>query len=495
LTMNSSTPLQYLNDISAWVSCVQDQKQLPGLIVDTAARMMQAKASSLLLLDEDGETLKFEVTTGPKKQEIKKLELKIGQGIAGYVAKTGEPLLVKDVSKDRRWYKPISDTIDFKTKSIACSPLKIGADIIGVLQIIDRKDGHSFNTDDLNILNVFANVCSTAIHNARKVEGANRKNQELTERIVEIYQIVGQSNAVKKAVSDGLKVANTKASVLILGESGTGKELMARMIHMQSARKEFPLVVLNCGALTETLLEDELFGHEKGAFTGAAGLKKGKFELADKGTLFLDEIGEMSLNMQTRLLRVLQEGVYYRVGGSVSISVDVRVISATNRDIEKAVKEKTFREDLYYRLNVVQIKIPSLRKRQADILLLAYHFLENFKKEQSRPELDFSQKTLRVLEAYLWPGNIRELKNAIERAVIMCEGPMISPEDLPFAVGENHQDSFQEQDLKQAILHFKKDFVTRTLRTVKGNRTHAAKILKIQRTYLSRLISDLGIQG
>ncbi|MCK5164269.1 MAG: GAF domain-containing protein, partial [Desulfobacula sp.] len=165
--MYSSTPLQYLNDISSWVSCVQDREQLPGLIVDTATRMMQAKASSLLLLDEDGETLRFEVTTGPKKQEIKKHELKIGQGIAGYVAKTGEPLLVEDVTKDKRWYKTISDNIDFKTKSIACSPLKIDAYIIGVLQIIDRKDGRSFDNDDLNILNVFANVCSEAIHNAR----------------------------------------------------------------------------------------------------------------------------------------------------------------------------------------------------------------------------------------------------------------------------------------------------------------------------------------
>ena len=254
-------------------------------------------------------------------------------------------------------------------------------------------------------------------------------------------------------------------------------------------------MVLNCGALTESLLEDELFGHEKGAFTGAAGLKKGKFELADKGTLFLDEIGEMSLNMQTRLLRVLQDGIYYRLGGSVNISVDVRVISATNRDIEKEVKEKNFREDLYYRLNVVQIKIPPLRKRRADILLLAFHFLGLFKKEQARPELEFSQKTLRVLETHSWPGNIRELKNAIERAVIMCDGPLISPEDLPFAVGEKERASFHGQDLKQAILYFKKDFLFHTLKSVQGNRTHAAKILKIQRTYLSRLISELGIKG
>ena len=493
--MHSNTPLQYLNDISAWVSCVQDAEQLPGLIVDTAARMMQARASSLLLVDKDGQTLKFEVTTGPKRHEVKKHELKIGQGIAGHVAKTGEPLLVKDVTKDKRWYKSISDDIEFKTQSIACSPLKIDTDIIGVLQIIDKIDGQPFDNSDLEILNVFANVCSEAIHNTRKITQANRQNKKKTDQVAKMHKIVGNSPGVKKAISDGLKVADTNASVLILGESGTGKELMAKMIHDQSSRKELPLVVLNCGALTETLLEDELFGHEKGAFTGAVALKKGKFELADNSTLFLDEIGEMSLNMQTRLLRVLQEGVYCRVGGSKNIHVDVRVISATNRDIEKEVENKEFREDLYYRLNVVQIKIPSLIKRRTDILLLGNYFLEQFKKEQARPELQFSQKTLNVLKSYSWPGNIRELKNAVERAVIMCDGPLISPEDLPFAVNRKDPESFQEQDLKRAVLQFKKQLVIQTLESVQGNRTHAAKILKIQRTYLSRLITDLEIIG
>ncbi|RLC13613.1 MAG: hypothetical protein DRH93_21745 [Deltaproteobacteria bacterium] len=203
----------------------------------------------------------------------------------------------------------------------------------------------------------------------------------------------------------------------------------------------------------------------------------------------------MSLNMQTRLLRVLQEGVYCRVGGSKNIHVDVRVISATNRNIEKEVENKEFREDLYYRLNVVQIKIPSLIKRRTDILLLGNYFLEQFKKEQARPELQFSQKTLNVLKSYSWPGNIRELKNAVERAVIMCDGPLISPEDLPFAVNRKDPESFQEQDLKRAVLQFKKQLVIQTLESVQGNRTHAAKILKIQRTYLSRLITDLEIIG
>jgi len=496
IMLTYSTPLQYLNDISTWLSCVQDPDHLPTLIVNTAARMMQAKASSLLLLDEDGETLRFEVATGPKSEEIKKHELKVGQGIAGFVARTGEPLLVEDVTKDSRWHKTISKNIEFKTKSIACSPLKNHSQVIGVLQIIDRKDDRPFDQDDLDMLNVFANVCSEVILHARRVESANRKNRELTDLAGEKYKIVGNSREVKKAVSEGLKVANTKASVLILGESGTGKELMARMIHMQSSRKDFPLVVINCGALTETLLEDELFGHEKGAYTGAVSLKKGKFELADKGTVFLDEIGEMSLNMQTRLLRVLQEGVYCRIGGNQDIHVDVRVISATNRDIEKEVAEKNFREDLYYRLNVVKIKMPPLRKRINDILLLADYFLEMFKKEQSRPELEFMPSTVQILKNHFWPGNIRELKNAVERAVIMCEGPKISPDDLPFSSSVKKESIQVEScDLKLAVHEFKKQFIVRMLESVNGNRTHAAKILKIQRTYLSRLIVELDIKG
>ncbi len=468
---------------------------MPRLIVNTAARMMQAKASSLLLLDEDGQTLRFEIATGSRKSEIKKYHIKLGQGIAGYVAETGVPLLVEDVNKDPRWNSVISKNIDFKTTSIACSPLKIGSEIIGVLQIVDRMDNRFFDQDDLDTLNVFANVCAKAIQNSRQVESVNRKNIELTEQVAEKNQIVGTSREVKKAVSDALKVAATKASVMVLGESGTGKELMARLIHDQSARKDFPLVILNCGALTESLLEDELFGHEKGAFTGAVALKKGKFELADKGTIFLDEIGEMSLNMQTRLLRVLQEGTYYRVGGSQRVSVDVRVISATNRDIEREVQNKRFREDLYYRLNVVQIKNPPLRDRNTDIVLLAQHFLAYFRKQQARPDLEFSAQTLQIIKAHLWPGNIRELKNAVERAVIMCEGPLISAEDLPFFVTEIDPAAFNNLNLKQAIHGFKKKHVIHTLQSVQGNRTKAAKILDIQRTYLSRLIADLGIEG
>ncbi|MEA1967398.1 MAG: sigma 54-interacting transcriptional regulator [Thermodesulfobacteriota bacterium] len=515
---SSITPVEYLRDLSAWLSSVHDPEQILELIIDTAARMLNAKASSILLVDEEGGKLWFEVATGSKKSEIKQYKVPMGQGIAGSVAETGKSILVKDVTKDPRWDDEISKKIGFKTHSIACSPMRINSKILGVLQAVDRLDGKPFNDNDLNVLNVFANVAARAISNARRIEDVNRRNRELTEHASEKYQIIGNSREVKKAVSDALKVADSKASVMVLGESGTGKELMARMIHMQSPRKDFPLIIINCGALTETLLEDELFGHEKGAYTGAVARKQGKFELADRGTLFLDEIGEMSLNMQTRLLRVLQEGVYYRVGGSQSVFVDVRIVSATNRDIDKDVKNGRFRKDLYYRLNVVQIKMPPLRKRKKDILLLADHFLEEFKKERGFLDLKFSVDASDMLMNHGWSGNIRELKNAVERAVIMGDGALIVPADLPFphtniVSKDQSSQSFVDSNvvskdigtpyaidvtefaepgvttLKQAVNAFKKQFIASTLESASGNRTKAARILNIQRTYLSKLVN------
>jgi Nif-specific regulatory protein len=251
-----------------------------------------------------------------------------------------------------------------------------------------------------------------------------------------------------------------------------------------------PMVVLNCGALTESLLEDELFGHEKGAYTGAVGKKVGKFELADGGTLFLDEIGEMSLGMQSKLLRVLQEGAYYRVGGNTVVHVDVRILAATNRDILKHIEEGKFREDLYYRLNVVQIHMPALRERKEDIPLLAEYFLDLMKKERNTPDLKISKAAMEKIMRYEWPGNIRELRNAIERAVVMGDGQEITPEDLPMADSKVTYPGLEVGiTLNEALNKFKKEFIVLNLKETNGNRSKAAKIMGIQRTYLSRLIS------
>jgi len=484
-----------LKEISAWVSSVLDLDHLLELIIDTATRMLQAKASSLLLLDPKSRKLYFKVAIGEREEEVRQYELDVGQGIAGFVAEKGEPLLIPEVSKDPRWYKEISESIGFETRSIACVPMKVDGETIGVVEIIDKEDGSPLYQEDMQLLTVFTELAATAIGNARKINKVKRENEDLREELGKKYQIIGESPILQKVISDSFKVANSKTSTLILGESGTGKELLARLIHQAGPRKEKPMIILNCAALPETLLESELFGYEKGAFTGAMARKVGKFELADEGTLFLDEIGEMSLGMQAKLLRVLQEGIFYRVGGSSSITVDVRVISATNRDITKEVSEGRFREDLFYRLNVVQIRMPTLRERKEDIPVLSSYFINIFKQERGVKHLGISEKAMEKMFTYNWPGNVRELRNALERAVVMGNGKEIIPEDLPiFSPTKNDPALEVGLTLKEALDRFKKEFILINLKHTRGNRSKAAKVMGIQRTYLSRLISKYEIQ-
>ena len=489
------SPLDRLKEISTWVSSVLDLDDLLELIIETATRMLQAKASSLLLLDKKTKKLYFKVATGEKGEEVMQFEINLGQGIAGYVAETGEPLLIPDVSKEPRWYREISESIGFETRSIACVPMKMDGEIIGVVEIIDKEDGSPIQDEDMNTLTAYAELAAVAIINARKIDQVKRENIDLKEELEDRYQIIGQSKLLQKVISDALKVANSKTSTLILGESGTGKELLGRLIHQAGPRKSKPMIVINCAAVPETLLEAELFGHEKGAFTGAMARKIGKFELADGGTLFLDEIGEMSPGMQAKLLQVLQEGVFYRVGGNVPISVDVRVITATNINIGQEVSEGKFREDLYYRINVVEIHMPSLRERKEDIPVLAEHFLSIFKAESGFPNLKISAKAMEKMLQYEWPGNVRELRNALERAVVMGNGKEILPEDLPIARTKTTQPGLEVGlTLKEGLDRFKKEFITLNLKHAGGNRSKAAKVMDIQRTYLSRLISKYNIQ-
>ncbi len=492
--LKSKEPIEHLKEISSWISSIQDLDRLLEQILQSASRMMQAKASSLLLLDQETRKLYFKVATGEKKDELKAFKLDIGQGIAGHVAATGKPLLISDVSKDPRWYKHISESLGVATHSIACVPMKLNGKTIGVVQIIDKIDGGALLKSDLKILKEFAGLAAMAIGNAKKIEQVKNENIDLKEELGFKYQLVGKSSAFRTVISDAFKIANSKSSALILGESGTGKELLARLIHGAGPRRDKPLVILNCAALPETLLEDELFGHEKGAFTGAVNRKIGKFELADKGTIFLDEIAEMSPGMQAKLLRVLQEGRFYRLGGNTSIAVDVRIISATNKNLDEEVAAGHFREDLYYRLNVIQIRMPSLRNRMEDIPLLSEYFLDIFKQESGSTYLSISKAAMEKMFLYHWPGNIRELRNVLERAVVMGNGKEIQPQDLAFSVSEPTVSCFQVGvTLEEAINNFKKEFIALTLSHTGGNRSKAAQVLNIQRTYLSRLISKYNL--
>ncbi|MFH1076927.1 MAG: sigma-54-dependent Fis family transcriptional regulator [Pseudomonadota bacterium] len=474
-----------------WGCAAFDLDQLLQLIIETCTSLTSAKASSLLLVDETTQNLYFRIATGDKREEVKKFEIKSGQGIAGHVAKEGRSLLISDVRKDKRWNQIISESIGFETKSIACVPMKTDGKVIGVIEIIDREDGAPLHEEDLEVLSLFAELASYAIKNALEFHHIKRENVHLKNALENKYEIVGNSPVLKRAVQDACKVAHSKASTLILGESGTGKELLARLIHRTGSRKHKPMVFINCGALPETLLEAELFGYEKGAFTGAMAKKIGMIETAHSGTLFLDEVGEMSAAMQVKLLRAVQDGIFYRVGGNVEISSDIRIISATNRDLAQAVSEGRFREDLYYRLNVVQITMPSLRERKEDIPLLAGHFVDIYKQEIGVKTLEISQEAMARMVQYDWPGNVRELENAIERALVMGNGKEILPDDLPIEAPCSmfSRNMRAGMTLKEAVDQFKKEFIIMALADKNGNNSNTAKALDVQRTYLSRLIS------
>ncbi|MFW5975360.1 MAG: sigma 54-interacting transcriptional regulator [Desulfosalsimonas sp.] len=473
----------------------EDLNRLLEMILESGARMMRAKASSLLLVDPRTGRLNFRVATGAKKHEIKQFSLRPGEGIAGHVAVKGQALLIEDVGADSRWHRQISEKLGFKTSSIACAPLKIEEKVIGVVEFINKEGGESFQESDLELINVFAELAAVAIENAQKFRLVELENRGLREELELNHDIIGESQAIRRVVADAMRVADSMASTMILGESGTGKELLARLIHRASARRKRHLVTLNCAAFPETLLEAELFGHEKGAFTGAIGAKIGKFELADQGTIFLDEIAEMSHSMQAKLLRVLQDGVFYRLGADTPISVDIRVIAATNRDIAGEVKNGRFREDLYYRLNVVELYMPALRDRKSDIPMLARHFAEMFKKEKGYDALEISDDAMEKMLRYDWPGNVRELQNALERAVVMGRGKKIEAGDLPMLQAETALESIPVgMTLEEAVNEFKKKFIEANLENTGGNRSRAAEIMDIQRTYLSRLVSRYGIK-
>jgi DNA-binding NtrC family response regulator len=333
------------------------------------------------------------------------------------------------------------------------------------------------------------------VSKALEREGLKRELELFSEDADKRYRLViGQSAKMKEAVETARKAAASKATVLLLGESGTGKEIFARAIHNWSERKNQPFVAINCVGLSRELLESELFGHERGSFTGADQLKKGKMELANGGTVFLDEIGDVSQELQTKLLRFLQEREFDRVGGVKAIRVDVRVVAATNRDLDVAVQEGRFREDLYHRLNVVPIALPPLRERREDIPALVQHFLQHFAKEVKRSLSEISDEALGRLSAYDWPGNVRELANAIERAVVLAQGPEIAPHDLPARIVATQPESRSDgASYRESMDAHRRQLVMKALAQSQGNRAAAARTLGLHEKYLLRLLKNLGI--
>lgn len=333
------------------------------------------------------------------------------------------------------------------------------------------------------------------VEKALERERLRRGVDLLTEEVGERYRMVtGNTPKMLHAIDLAKKAARSTSTVLLLGESGTGKEIFARAIHSWSERKDKPFIAINCVGLSRELLESELFGHEKGAFTGASELKKGKMELAHGGTVFLDEVGDISPEVQTKLLRFLQEREFERVGGTKTIHVDVRIIAATNRDLERAVTEGRFREDLYYRLNVVPVYLPSLRERKEEIPTLAHYFMQRFSQETKKLFTEITTDAMEKLLAYDWPGNVRELGNVIERAVVLGPGPKITLRDLAPRISAAESRTLSESlSYREAINATKRQLILRALGRAQGNRTAAARALGLQRTYLSRLIRSLRI--
>ena len=342
---------------------------------------------------------------------------------------------------------------------------------------------------------VDANHFDIVVRKVLEREGLKRELELFSEDAGKRYRlVVGKSDIMNGAVETAKKAATSKATVLLLGESGTGKEIFARAIHNWSERRSQPFVAINCVGLSKELLESELFGHEKGAFTGADQLKKGKMELANGGTVFLDEVGDVSQELQTKLLRFLQEREFDRVGGIRPIHVDVRIVAATNRDLDVAVKEGHFREDLFHRLNVVPIMLPPLRERSEDIPTLARYFLQRFAKEVKKNLSEISEEALGKLSAYDWPGNVRELANVIERAVVLGQGPEIARHDLPARIVAVQSESRSEGiSYRDAMDAYRRQLVMRALAQTQGNRAAAARVLGLHEKYFLRLLKSLGI--
>ena len=358
-----------------------------------------------------------------------------------------------------------------------------------------REGAYDFLTKPLNL-----DRLSLLVKRALSSSELVLKHRELQEEVArlenrkEASSFIGKSSQMQKVFELIAQVASTKASVLITGESGVGKEMVADAIHKQSNRKEFSFVKVHCAALSESLLESELFGHEKGAFTGAVNRRKGRFEMADKGTIFLDEIGEINQSIQIKILRVLQEREFERVGGSETIRIDSRLITATNRDLKQEILDGNFREDLYYRLNVVNIHIPPLRERKDDIPLMASAFLKEFSEENGKTIEGIDNKATMALYNYSWPGNVRELRNCIESAVVLCKGHFIMPEDLPPSVIEGSDEDYIKIKLGSNMAESEKAIIRSTLNFVNGNKSRAAEILGIGRKTLHRKIHDFGME-
>ena len=395
---------------------------------------LEMERGSVFLLDHRSKELKIVAAHGLTKEQIERGKYQIGEGIVGRVLEKGSPMIISNVEKEPLFLNKTGSRIGKDGISFLSVPIAFKGESIGVLSV-DRvfKDKNITISEDIRVIEIIASIIAQYVilwnhYNETEMEKENLK-RELKGRY-SLPNIIGNSDRMQEVFAAVHRVAESKATVILYGESGTGKELIAKAIHYMSPRVKKPFIKFNCASIPEGLLESELFGHEKGAFTGAINPRKGRFELANGGTILLDEVGDLPLNLQPKILRVLQEKEFERVGGEKTIKVDVRLIAATSRNLEELISKGKFREDLFYRLNVVPLFMPPLRDRKEDIPLLTDFFLNRYKKENNK-EISITPESVKILMDYSWPGNVRELENTIERLVVMSASTAIKPQDLP----------------------------------------------------------------
>jgi Nif-specific regulatory protein len=484
--------LNALLKISAAINSIRHFETLQRQLLEWIFEVVPAERGAILLRHEDKE--EFASVFGWSRQVDPDQPIQVSSTVVHCVLHDGVAILSNDVSSS----EPLSvapSLITSQIQSLLAAPLRVYEKVIGAIYLDTSDPAVQFDENHLQLMAAIAGIAAGALENARHVEWLESETRRLQAEINIEHNMVGESPRMREVYQFIAKAAATDSTVLIRGESGTGKELVARAIHLNSSRAKKPFAAINCAALTETLLESELFGHEKGAFTGAIAQKKGQFELADGGTLFLDEMGEPAPTLQAKLLRVLQEREFKRVGGTRPIKVDIRLIAATNRDLEAAIKSGSFRQDLYYRLNVVSLTLPPLRERREDIPLLASYFATKYSQKCKRQVKGISAEAHARLLSYGWPGNVRELENAVERAVVLGSTDLLLPEDLPEAVLEADLPAgVPVTRYEETIKETKRQLVLKAVEQASGSYNEAAKLLGMHPNNLHRLMRNLNIK-
>ena len=501
----SPTEIAVLYKISKALVHRQAVSDLMQDVLDILETEMQMSRASLTLRQPDSDVFKIEASRGLTSEECQRGQYRLGEGVTGTVAQNAKSEVVPDISKDPRFLNRTQARTG-QNNAFICVPIIHHGEVIGTISVDRPPPSDAATLDaDLNFLTLLAGLLAEAVAAMRESlterEGLVAENERLRRQLGDRYQpsnLVGNARSMRQIYEQIAQVAESNATVLIRGESGTGKELVARAIHFGSSRRNGPFISVNCAALPENLIESELFGHEKGSFTGAQQQRKGRFEMANGGTLFLDEIGDITPTVQVRLLRVLQERTFERVGGDVPITVNVRIVTATNRNLEEAIKENQFSEALYYRLNVFPIYLPPLRERKSDILLLAEHFLRKYCEVYGKSIRRISTTAINMMMAYHWPGNVRELENCMERAVLTAADDVIHGYALPptLQTSEATQTAILPENgasLETMIESYEREIIVDALKKHRGNAAAAARFLQTTARIMNYRIRQLGI--